>query len=297
MVSSAIYDAMPHWLPYPIAILGTVITIIIAALLYTGAVLYSKHSAKDERERYRRRNFFTTIVVIAAMAAVAILWARTLKNTGTFLGLLGAGMAVALKEPLLSVAGRLAIFTGHMYTAGDRIEMQQMKGDVIDVGFFYTRMLEIGNWVRGDQYSGRVTLIPNSMIFGSPILNYTQYLSCIWDEVGLPITYNSDMEAAIRILTEVGAEYTEKFLKTAQRELEEMKRRFLVPAVEFQPTVYITVTSNWTELRMRYVVEAKKRRQASSYIYTEVFSRVQKNKNIQIASETMDLTVHQAKVA
>ena len=79
------------------------------------------------------------------MAAVAILWAHTLQNKGTFLGLIGAGMAVALKEPLLSIAGRLAIFSGHMYTAGDRIELQEMKGDVIDVGFFYTRMLEIGS--------------------------------------------------------------------------------------------------------------------------------------------------------
>lgn len=288
---------MPHWLPYPVPTIGTAITIVLATVLYTAAAVYAKKTAEDERERYRRRNFFTTIVVIAAMAAVAILWAHTLQNKGTFLGLIGAGLAVALKEPLLSVAGRLAIFTGHMYTAGDRIELQQMKGDVIDVGFFYTRMLEIGNWVRGDQYSGRITLIPNSMIFGSPILNYTQHLSCIWDEVALPITYSSNMEAAIRILTDVGAEYTDKFLKTAQRELEAMKRRFLVPPVEFQPTVYVHVTSNWTELRLRYVVEAKKRRQASSYIYTAVFSRVQKNKDIQIASETMDLTVRPAKAA
>jgi len=288
---------MPRWLPYPAATIGTVIAVGLAALLYTLAVLYSRHSSKDERERYRRRNFFTTIVVLSALAAVAILWSHTLKNKGTFLGLIGAGMAVALKEPLLSIAGRLAIFSGHMYTAGDRIELQQMKGDVIDVGFFYTRMLEIGSWVRGDQYSGRITLIPNSIIFGSPILNYTQHLSCIWDEVGLPITYNSDMEAAIRILTDVGAEYTDKFLKTAQKELEAMKRRFLVPPVEFQPTVFVTVTSNWTELRLRYVVEAKKRRHASSYIYKEVFSRVKNNKDIQIASETMDLTVHPPKAA
>jgi small-conductance mechanosensitive channel len=288
---------MPHWLPYPVPIIGTVIAVVLAAILYGAAAAYAKRTSKDERERYRRRNFLSTIVVLGALAAIAILWAHTLKNKGTFLGLIGAGLAVALREPLLSVAGRLAIFTGHMYTAGDRIELQQMKGDVIDVGFFYTRMLEIGAWIRGDQYSGRLILIPNSIIFGSPILNYTQHLSCIWDEVGLPITYNSDMEAAIRILTEVGQEYTKEFLKTAQQELEAMKKEFLVPPVEFQPTVFVTVTSNWTELRLRYVVESKKRRQASSFIYKEVFSRVQKNKNIQIASETMDLTVRPAKVA
>lgn len=135
------------------------------------------------------------------------------------------------------------------------------------------------------------------MIFGTPISNYTQHLSCIWDEVTLPITYGSDMEATIRILTDVGRSYTKEFLETAQKELEAMQRRFLVPQVEFQPTVFVKVTTNWLELTMRYVVEAKKRRAASSYLYKEIFKRVQQNKRIQIASETMDLTVHPDKAA
>ncbi len=288
---------MPHWLPYPVPVIGTIATVSAAVLVYVLAAFYAKRTAQDEKERYRRRNFYTTIVVISAAIIIAALWAKNLKEKGTFLGLLGAGLAVALREPLLSIAGRLAVFSGHMYTAGDRIELQGMTGDVIDIGFFYTRMLEIGSWIHGDQYSGRILLIPNSMIFGTPISNYTQHLSCIWDEIKLPITYGSDMDAATRILTEVGAAYTQQFLKTAQKELEAMKRQFLVPQVEFQPTVFVRVTSNWLELTMRYVVEAKKRRMASSYLYTEVFKRVQKNKQIQIAWETMDLTVHQDKAA
>jgi small-conductance mechanosensitive channel len=172
-----------------------------------------------------------------------------------------------------------------------------MIGDVIDIRFFYTRMLEIGSWISRDQYSGRVLLIPNSSIFGSPILNYTQYFSCIWDEVTLPITYQSNMERAVKILTDVGGQYSQSFLKDAQRELEEMKQKFLVPKLEFEPTVYVKVTSNWVQLTMCYMVEAKKRRAASSYIYKQVFSQVQQAKDIQIASETMDLTVQPAKAA
>ncbi len=288
---------MPRWLPYPIPIIGSVVTIFCAAVLYFVAIGYARSTADDERERYRRKNFFSTVVFYIAAAVIVILWAHTLKETGTFLGLLGAGLAVALREPLLSMAGRLAIFTGHMYTAGDRIELHKMTGDVIDIGFFYTRMLEIGSWIHGDQYSGRMLLIPNSMLFGAPIMNYTQHLSCIWDEVSLPITYGSDVEGAIRLLTEVGREYTAEFLKTAEQQLEDMKRRFLVPSLEFEPTVFVSITSNWIQLRMRYVVEARKRRSASSYIYREVFRRLQKNQNIKIASETMDLTVHRADAA
>jgi small-conductance mechanosensitive channel len=280
-----------HWLRYPVPTIATAAILVLAVCSYLLSNLYIRRF-KDVRERYRRRNFLSTVIVFSSAIAIVIFWAHTLKEKGTFLGLLGAGLAVALREPLLSTAGRLAIFSGHMFTAGDRVEIQKMTGDVIDIGFFYTRMLEIGSWIHGDQYSGRILLIPNSMIFGTPIHNYTQYLSCIWDEVMLPITYGSDMEAAIRILTEVGAQYTADFLKDAQREIEAMKRHFLVPQVEFQPNVYVKVTSNWLQLNMRYVVQAKKRRAASSFIYKEVFARVQRNQNIKIASETMDLTVH-----
>jgi small-conductance mechanosensitive channel len=288
---------MPHWLPYPVPILGTLIAVAVALALHFAAGLYVRHATDDHRERYRRRKFFTTVIAFAAGIAIVLLWAHTLKQKGTFLGLLGAGLAIALREPLLSIAGRLGIFTGHMYTAGDRIEIQQMAGDVIDIGFFYTRLLEIGSWISADQYSGRILLIPNSLIFGTPILNYTQYLSLIWDEVVLPITYQSNLESATRILTEVGSAYTQQFLSDAEHDLEQMRRQFLVPQLELKPAVYVKVTSNWLELTMRYVVDPKKRRAASSFIYSEVFKRVAKAEDIQIASETMDLTVHRPKAA
>jgi small-conductance mechanosensitive channel len=288
---------MPHWLPYPVPIIGTVITVAVALVLHFSAAGYVRHATGDHREQYRRRKFFTTIIAFAAGIVIVILWAHTLKQKGTMIGLIGAGLAIALKEPLLSIAGRLAIFTGHMYNAGDRIELQQMAGDVIDIGFFYTRLLEIGSWITADQYSGRILLIPNSMIFGTPILNYTQHLSLIWDEVVLPITFQSNMESATRILTDIGTQYTREFLQNAEHDLEQMRHQFLVPQLELKPAVYVKVTSNWLELTMRYVVDPKKRRPASSFIYSEVFKRVAKAEDIQIASETMDLTVHRPKAA
>jgi small-conductance mechanosensitive channel len=141
------------------------------------------------------------------------------------------------------------------------------------------------------------TLIPNSLIFGTPIMNYTQHLSRIWDEINLPITYTSNIEAATRILKEVGTEYSREFLHDAQRDLEEMRRHFLMPKLSLDPEVYVKVTSNWLQLTMRYIVDPKQRRVASSFIYQEIFKRIAQAKDIQIASETMDLTVHPPKAA
>jgi small-conductance mechanosensitive channel len=226
--------------------------------------------------------------------AIFCLWVHHLQHAGTFAGLVGAGLAVALKEPLLAIAGRIAIFVGHMYNVGDRVEIQQMKGDVIDIGFFYTRMMEIGNWVSGDQASGRIVQFSNSLIFGTPVFNYTQNFGYIWDEIELPITYSSDSKGASKILLDVGNEYTDAFLKGAQAALQKMQHYFLVPKFELKPVVYIEVTSNWISLKMRYVVEPKERRNAKNFLWREIFERIQKREDITIGSSTMDLTVRPA---
>jgi small-conductance mechanosensitive channel len=284
-----------HYLHYPISVIGTIVVIVLAGVIEYAGNRYIDRHVQDPREHYRKRSFLTTIVTVAAAVAIIILWARLFENRGTFFGLVGAGVAVALREPLLSIVSRLAIFAGHIYTVGDRIEVEKMTGDVIDVGFFYTRLMELGNWIGGDQVTGRIVQISNSQVFGKPVFNYTRNFSYIWDEVCLPITYSSNMQEATRILTDVGGEYTKDFLQGAQREMEQMQRYFLVPKMEVEPQVYVKITSNWLQLTMRYIVEPKKRRQATSFIYTEVFKRVQQRNDIQIASETMDLTVRRPK--
>ena len=280
-----------------IAVCGTIGVVVLAALINYSYRAYLVRTVKDRSERFRLRSAFQTVLFVLAGAIVVILWARLLEHTGTFLGILGAGIAIALREPLLSVAGRIAILAGHMYSVGDRIQLNTMRGDVIDVGFFYTRMMEIGNWIEADQVTGRIVQISNSQIFGTPIFNYTQSFSYIWDEVKLPITYSSNLEATSQILLDVGGQYTREFLQGAQSQLEEMKHYFLVPAFELKPNVFLKVTSNWLELSMRYVVEPKQRRNASNFLYREAFKRIRERNDIQIASETMDLTVQTRKAA
>lgn len=278
---------------YAHPILGTIAAILAAWLVdYVGEKIISARNTRPG-ELYRKRHALMTIVGVVAAAAIIVLWLSQLQRAGTFLGLAAAGMAVALKEPLLCIAGRIAILAGHIYTVGDRIEIDKIHGEVIDVGFFSTRMMELGNWIGGDQASGRIVQFSNSKLFGEhAIFNYTRHFSYIWDEVMLPITYASNVKATAEALLEVGREYTQDFLEGAQAELDRMQRYFLVPNFELRPQVYLEVNSNWVQLNMRYVVTPKKRRQASSYIYTHVFERLQGRDDVTIASQTMDVLVN-----
>jgi small-conductance mechanosensitive channel len=277
--------------PHPVAIYGTGIVLICGFVIHwLGGRIVSRRADSPE-EAYRRRKFLTTVVTLLGTVLIIILWARLLQRTGTFLGLLGAGLAVALREPLLSIAGRVAIFAGHMYSVGDRIEINKISGDVLDIGFFYTRMMEIGNWIRADQATGRIVQFSNSIVFSNHVYNYTQNFSYLWDEVQLVITYDSDAKRASQILLEAGECYSREFMNKAEQDLERMQHNFLVPKFELKPAVYMKVTDNWAELTMRYIVDPKKRRAASTFIYRKILEAVQSSENITIASTTMTVTV------
>jgi small-conductance mechanosensitive channel len=229
---------MLSYLKYPYAEIGTPVIIVAAIAVYYFGKKFIDSRQLQGSEAYRKRNMLLTIVVVVAVVAIGMLWARLLQHTGTFLGLVGGGVAIALREPLLAVAGRIAILAGHIYTVGDRIQVEQVTGDVIDVGFFYTRMMEVGNWINGDQVTGRIVQFSNSKLFGATaVFNYTRNFAYIWDEQMLPVTYDSDIQAARQILLDAGNEYTREFLQGAQEQLEEMRRYFLVPSVELKPQV------------------------------------------------------------
>jgi len=278
-------------LPYPYALLGTGLVLVLGFLLKLGGDAAIRR-VEDPKERYRRHQYLNTAILIVGAAIIFVLWGRLIANKSTFFGILGAGLAIALREPLLSIAGRIAIFAGHMYSVGDRIEINKIGGDVIDVGFFYTRMLEIGNWISADQATGRIVQFSNSQIFGTPVYNYTQNFSYIWDEVQLPVTYGSNIEGGIRIMLDAGNEYTQEFMKTAESELERMRHSFLVPKVELKPQAYVSFDSNYVTLTMRYIVDPKQRRAAKSFLFDHMLKKVRERNDIQYGSTTQDLTIH-----
>lgn len=282
---------MPHF-PYEIPILGTIGVLILAYIAAAlGRKVIESHDVSP-KEHYRLYRLTNTVITVLTIAAVIAFWSKKFEHTGQFWGLIGAGLAISLREPLLSIAGRIAIFAGHMYSGGDRIEINKLSGDVIDIGFFYTRMMEIGNWISGDQYSGRTIQFANAQVFGTPVFNYTRTFGYIWDEIKIPITYASNVKALSEILKSVGHEYTQQFLQGAQRQLDRMQRYFMVQHFELEPDVYIKVTDNYIELTLRYVVDPKQRRKASSFIFAETFRKLRERNDIQIGSTTMDLTVH-----
>ena len=172
--------------------------------------------------RYRLKKIvgflgFFLLVLIALMT-----FTDKLAYFSVSIGLLTAGVAFALQEVIMSVAGWLSIVSGKVYKTGDRIEMNEVKGDVIDIGVMKTTIMEIGGWVQSDNYNGRIVQLANSFVFKGKVVNYSGDFPFLWDEINLPVKYGSDYDQARNILLKVANEIVGDYSVTAAKEWKTM---------------------------------------------------------------------------
>ena len=138
---------------------------------------------KDSRTVYHYRKALTYFSVIVITISIGAIWLRSINSLVTFLGLITAGLTIALREPVLNLLGWIFILWRRPFILGDRIQIGKMAGDVVDLRIFQFTVLEIGNWVDADQSTGRIIHIPNAKVFTDYIANYTSEFNFIWNEL------------------------------------------------------------------------------------------------------------------
>lgn len=218
------------------------------------------------------------------------IFGRNLTGFTTAIGLAGAGVTYALREVIVSIAGWFAILFGDFFETGDRVLLGGIKGDVVDIGVLRTTLMEIGEWVDGDQYTGRIVRVANSYIFNSPVYNYNANFKFLWDEIKIPLRFESDMKLAKTILLEVSEKHTGQYNKEAAIDWENMKRRYKLENASLENQVYLSFNDNWVEISLRYVVDYRERRGVKDKIFSEILQRFkQEGERIEIASETIEI--------
>ncbi|WP_339849419.1 mechanosensitive ion channel family protein [uncultured Dokdonia sp.] len=206
------------------------------------------------------------------------------------IGLFSAGIAFTLQELILSIAGSLYIFIVKVYAPGDRIEINGIKGDVIDIDSIYTTMMEIGEWVSSDNYSGRIVKLSNAFVFKGPIYNYSQDFPFIWDEFNLPIHHSSDMALTKEIITKVAQEVLADYVNFARDHWQQVVEKYYIEDALVAPTLAITLTDNWVQFNLRYIVDYKKRRITKDLLQSRIQEAILKtNDQVVIASTTLEV--------
>jgi small-conductance mechanosensitive channel len=244
---------------------------------------------KDQTHMHTLRMLVRDAFFLASAVIVLVIWLDIGGHFTIAVGVLGAGIAFASQEVIGSFAGYLNVVTGSLYRIGDRVRIGNVVGDVMDISVLRTTVMEIGEWVKADQYTGRIVTVANRAVFADPVYNYTQHWHYLWDEIMIPVTYASDWRRAGEIMLEHGQAYSVHLQAEAQAGLRKMVDHYLVHDTPVEPALYIVMTDNWVEMTLRYVVDARERRKVKGQLHQELLQHFESEPNITVASATFEI--------
>jgi small-conductance mechanosensitive channel len=245
---------------------------------------------KDAKTKYSFRKTVSILFIVVFLVAAIRIWITQTETLLVSYGLIAAGIAVALQDFFKNFVGGLLVFLTGMYRVGDRIEIADTTGDVIDIGILYTSVMETGGWLTGEQETGRIDMIPNGYVLSRTVNNYTKDNNFLWDEIMLPITYDSDWREAITVFTDIAREETTAAAERAKREMESLGERYYLFRRSVEPSLFLTMTDNWITFHIRYVVDARGRRGVRTRITRRILEHVQQSDAIRVATESLDIS-------
>ena len=284
---------LTNWFQEPIVerLLAILIGILVILLITFFIKRALKRTIKSNDNKYRARKAVNLFGYLLTVSVVLFVYSDKLGNIGVALGVAGAGIAFALQEVIISIAGWLSIVIGGSVGVGQRIKVGDMKGDIIDIGVMNTTVMEIGDWVDGDLYNGRIVTIANSYIFKEKVYNYSAEYPFLWDEIIIPLRMESDYQLARKVFTNVLNEVCGEYATNSEKQWVKLANKFRVEEAQVQPMVTIQFDENWISFTLRYIVDYKKRRRTKDIIYSRLLEEISKYDGIiMIATSTLEIT-------
>jgi len=244
----------------------------------------------DLKTRYTANKVISVLSIVFIIAICLRIWVTDTSSLIVSYGIIGAGLAFALQDVFKNFVGGILIMISSIYRVGDRISIDEKYGDVMDIGVMTTTLMEIRGWVSGDQPTGRLLMIPNGLVINHPLYNYTRDHSFIWDEISIPLTYDSDWRLAKDLILGIVKKETASITIQADAEIERIGEKYYLPKKVVESSAYITLTDNWIMLEVRYVTDARSRRLLRTRLSELILAAIEKDDRITISSTTVTVT-------
>ncbi len=223
------------------------------------------------------------IILAGTTLMISIGWTEA----GTFLGLVGAGIALSMQETVLCIVGWLHIIVNRVYDIGDRVEIDNYKGDIINITLTHTQLLEVGgSWVFGEQSTGRIHTIPNSQAFRNSVFNYTYGFPFVWSEMAVTVTYESNWQKGKQIMLDIAAERSDEIISEVKKRIDVMQKDFAINFRHLTPTVYTTIQDAGIRLELRFLSPVRDRRGREHLIAQEILKAFDHEKDVDFAYPT-----------
>ncbi len=259
------------------SILRIFTTLIIAVVVYIGVSFFLSYTKRKLLKKARTKKQISNIKIfekILNYSVLAILiifvifsYSGSWTGFGLSIGLFSAALGWALQKPITGVAAWIMIVIKRPFELGDRVIIGNVRGDVVDITLTHIYLREIGGIIGGEENSGRIILVPNSILFEQNIINYTLQYECILDQVSLLVTYESNLDKAIEIVITAAKKFTKEVIETTNK----------------APYVRTYFDVNGMRILVRYLAPAKQIQEVSSNISKEIYQEIKKTKEVEIA--------------
>jgi small-conductance mechanosensitive channel len=241
---------------------------------------------EDIKNRYFWKKTLTYLTVFFSILLITRIWFKGFQGLTTYLGLLSAGLAIALKDLVTNIASWVFIILRRPFTIGDRIQIGATCGDVIDIRLFQFTLMEIRNWIDADQSTGRIIHIPNGKILVEELANYTKGFRYLWNEIPVLIPFESNWEKAKTILDKIVKQHSEHLTTAAQKRIKEVSKKYMILYSTLTPTVYTSVKESGVLITLRYLCEPRKRRGSEQEIWENILREFSKHSDVDFAYPT-----------
>jgi small-conductance mechanosensitive channel len=289
------FERFAAWVDQRLGISSGVLTRLVSSLLVILAYMAVQRLTQrivartfdDALSRYQISKATRYVFGAVALGVLIRIWVEGVTGAATYLGLLSAGVAIALQDPIINLAGWLYIVVRRPFRVGHRIQIGPHAGDVVDIGIFQFTILEIGNWVHADQSTGRVIHVPNGWAFKNSIANYEQGFHYIWNEIEVVVTFESNWRLAKQVLRRTVSDHSEHLTGDAQRQINESAERYHIKFAKLTPVVWTSVVDHGIRLTMRYLCKPRERRRSEDEIWEAVLGEFEALADVDLAYPTM----------
>ncbi len=270
-----------------VRILGTVLVVVVYAVILRLVRRVAGRAVEDATSRYQVVKVASYTFGFVGLAVVIKIWLAGIAGLATYFGLLSAGVAVSLQDPIINLAGWVFIIARRPFEVGDRIQIGAHSGDVVDVRIFQFTLLEIGNWVVADQSTGRVIHVPNGWVFKNSVANYDKGFRYIWQEIPVVITFESNWRKAKEVLQQTVNDHAEHLTNDAMREIAEAADRYHIKFSKLTPVVWTSVTDDGIRLTLRYLCKPRERRSSAHEMWESILEAFENLPDVDLAYKTV----------
>ena len=282
-----LFESPPAWVTaIPRGWVAALLLVIAGYLAYRVLARRIGDQVADAERRHLYRKRVRYAVGVMVLTALIVMFIDRIRELGTLLGFVGAGVAIALREYLASVLAWFYILTQRNIALGSRIEVGSARGDVIDIGLFKLTLVEVRGDGLGEQSSGRVVTVPNYKVLMEPVYLLSGGAPYVWDEMDFLVTHESDWERARDVIEQIGREVTAAQQAEVDSGFRRLGDRYAFRPGITTPIVYVSIAESGIDLKLRYLTHVRQRRTTRDQISRRVLRLLRTDSAIQLAYPT-----------